>query len=185
MVKKVLITCVIAAFALAGATGCSSENNTSSETTPSADATVVAEGPEKSLELCGTTADALTAIETVMQEAGGTIVGIERSDSNKNWEVKYVNDNQVFKVEVSCDGKSLGKTKDKGDLDADDMKKIESVKVPIAEAIKSVEKPDSILDEAELDDKDNLIVWEMSFDDNQGNDLFEELVDVGTGKIIK
>lgn len=114
--------------------------------------------------------DAIGAVLTEYQ--GGIILSIDREDRAEIYDVDVVLDGRVIELEVNSDG-SLREEEREGDRD--DVREAESATLTAEEAIRQAldQYPDGVLDEAQLEEDDGSLHWEISLDDADRTDLAE------------
>lgn len=113
-------------------------------------------------------------IDAVLSEyADGIIVDVDRDDRRDHYDVDVVVGNEIIELEVTFDGE-IREDDREGD-DDDDVREAQQATVTVAEAIQEAlnQQEGSVLDEAQLDDDDDRLVWEIDLDDEDGRDLAE------------
>lgn len=103
---------------------------------------------------------------------GSIVVDVDREDGRHTYDIDIVLDNQVIELEVDVDGTVR---EDEREEDDDDVREARAATVTAAEAIREAldRHPDGYLDEAELDEEDGRLYWEIELDDANFNDLAE------------
>ncbi|WFP17521.1 peptidase [Citricoccus muralis] len=112
-------------------------------------------------------------IDAVLAEyADGFIVDIDREDRGDRYDVDVVVGNEVIELEVTVDGEIR---EDDREGDDDDVREAQQATVTAAEAIQEAlnQQEGSVFDEAQLDDDDDRLVWDIDLDDEDGRDLAE------------
>ena len=199
MTKKNLIPVVLAvSIALAG---CVDKSATDPATTP-APATSAAASPSSpapsasettsptpstSANSDGAFADTnagIKAIEAAEAKNGGKLIGLDREDSKRYWEIDVLEDSEKVTYHVGEDG-SVSEAKRKG-ADQEDIDQASGA-IPAVEAVKKAmaELGEGYLDECELDDNHGVVVYEMDFDDASGHKIATIEIDSKTGEITK
>ncbi|MDO5721851.1 MAG: PepSY domain-containing protein [Actinomycetaceae bacterium] len=130
------------------------------------------------------TASGIEAVRAAQDAGGGTVLELDREDSDRLWEVEVLEGTQKVTYYVSEDG-TVTEHKRK-DADAKDVNRVAGV-IPAADAIKTALDAlgEAFLDECELDDNDGVLVWEMDFDDASGHDFAKVEVNAKTGEVTK
>lgn len=131
--------------------------------------TVTSTSPERQSE-----ADPVFAAmdATLAAYPGGIIVDVDREDGRHTYDIDIVLDNQVIELEVDVDGTVR---EDEREGDDDDAREAHAATVTAAEAIRDAldRHPEGYLDEAQLDEDDGRLYWEIELDDANFNDLAE------------
>ncbi|MGO1182710.1 MAG: PepSY domain-containing protein [Micrococcaceae bacterium] len=112
-------------------------------------------------------------IDDVLAEyADGIIVDVDKEDRGDRYDVDVVVGNEVIELEVTLDGEIR---EDDREGDDDDVREAQQATVTAAEAIQEAlnQHEGSVLDEAQLDEDDDRLVWDIDLDDENGNDLAE------------
>lgn len=133
------------------------------------------------------TATALRAIATAEGAVkGGKVFDLE-DDTERGkriWEAKVAAaGGRQFNVVVSQDGRSLI-SNDEDQTPDDDIRKLQSAKVDLADAINTAASQASgkgDLTAVEIDTHNNTVVWQMEFGDDAGTTV---LVDATSGKVL-
>ncbi|AKK08972.1 hypothetical protein HCH15_04190 [Corynebacterium testudinoris] len=156
---------------------CSNSSDTAappSTTTATVTAEATSPAPSSSAEVAGTEEDpAFGAIDAVLAaHAGGVIVSIDRDYRDEHYEVDVVVGDQVLDLKVDYAGQV---SEDDRDSDSDDIRKAQNATLSAADAIRQAleQHPDGVLDDAELDEDNGRLQWEISLDDQSRNDLVE------------
>ncbi len=199
MTKKSLIPVVLAAsIALAGCVDKSATDPattpapaTSAAASPSAPAPSASETtsptPSNSANSDGAFADTnagIKAIEAAEAKNGGKLIGLDREDSKRYWEIDVLEGSEKVTYHVGEDG-SVSEAKRKG-ADQEDIDQASGA-IPAVEAVKKAmaELGEGYLDECELDDNHGVVVYEMDFDDASGHKIATIEIDSKTGEITK
>lgn len=125
------------------------------------------------------------AIEAVLAEySDGIITDIDREDDRDEYEIDVVVGNEVIEVDVLEDG--TVREDDRDDDDDDDIQEAQDAQVTAEEAIGTAleGREGQILDEAELNEDDGQLRWEIELDRAEGGDGDEIDIDAMTGEII-
>lgn len=130
--------------------------------------------PDRAENPASTTGDdpVFAAIEAVLAaHPGGIITDIDREDDRPAYDIDVVTGDIVLELEVDEDGTI--REDDRDDDDDDDIAEARAATVTAAEAIRSAldMHEGGVLDEAELDEDDGALTWEIELDDANGNDL--------------
>lgn len=113
------------------------------------------------------------AIDAVMAEhPEGIIISIDREDDTDAYEVDVVEGDEVFELNVAEDGTV---SEDDREHDGEDVSYAQDTSVSISDAIREAleQHQDGFVDEAELDEDNGTLSWEISLDDADRNDLTE------------
>lgn len=137
-------------------------------------ATVTPTSPERQSEAERTGEDpAFAAMDAALAAyPGGIVVDVDREDGRHTYDIDIVLDNQVIELEVDADGTVR---EDEREGDDDDVREARAATVTAAEAIRDAldRHPEGYLDEAQLDEDDGRLYWEIELDDANFNDLAE------------
>lgn len=102
---------------------------------------------------------------------GGFIVDIDRDDnSDSQFEVDVVMDNEVHELDVTADGTI---TVDDRESDDDDVAEAEQATVTVTDALNQAfeQHSDATFDQISLDEDDGALEWEIELDDANGSDI--------------
>lgn len=113
------------------------------------------------------------AIDAVMADyPEGIIISIDREDDTDAYEVDVVEGDEVFELKVEEDGNVV---EDDREHDGEDISYAQDTTVSITDAIQEAleQHEDGFLDDAELDEDNGTLSWEISLDDADRNDLTE------------
>lgn len=113
------------------------------------------------------------AIDAVLADhPDGIVTDIDREDGRVVYDIDVVVGDQVIELEVDADGNVR---EDERESDDDDVAEARAATVTAADAIRQAldQIPDGVLDEAELDEDDGALRWEIELDDADRNDLAE------------
>lgn len=126
------------------------------------------------------------AIAAVTAEHGdGFIVSIDRDDHDEHYEIDVVVGEQVLDLKVGLDGTI---TEDEQDSDDDDIQKAQQATVDAETALKRAFESRAeglTVDDVELDEDDDRLVWEIDFDDADGKDSDEVVIDAQDGSVVR
>lgn len=118
---------------------------------------------------------AFAAIDAVLAEhADGIIVSVDREDDrDTHYDIDVVVGEEVLELEVDQNG--AVREDDRDNDDADDVAEANQATVTAADAITQAleQHPDGVLEQAELEEDDGTLAWEIDLDDQNGNDLAE------------
>lgn len=127
--------------------------------------------------------DAIAAVTA--EHADGFIVSIDRDDRDEHYEIDVVVGEQVLDLKVGLDGTI---TEDDQDSDDDDIQKAQQATVDAETALKRAfeSRPEGLtVDDVELDEDDDRLVWEIDFDDADGKDSDEVVIDAQDGSVVR
>lgn len=114
--------------------------------------------------------DQLRHILSTVQDAypGGIPIEIETEDDT--FEVEIVHEGKLHELDVAQDGTIKVEEVDEND---DDIQHAQQVTVSLAEGLtQAVEKyPNATVESIELEDKDDVLFWEVELKDEQGNEV--------------
>ena len=111
------------------------------------------------------------AIGAVMADyPDGIIISIDREDNTDAYEVDVVQGDEVLELKVEEDGNVV---EDDREHDGEDISYAQDTTVSIEDAIQEAleQHQDGFLDEAERDEDDGTLNWDISLDDADRNDL--------------
>lgn len=159
------------------------DNETETATTTETTATTQETGATETTATTATTeqdGDAQTGDDPVFAAidaalaaySDGIVVTVDREDDSETYDIDVVQGEQVLELEVGADGTVR---EDEREGDDDDVAKAQAATVTAADAIRQAleQHPDGVLDEAELDEDDGVLRWEINLDDADRNDLAE------------
>lgn len=141
------------------------------------DASAPAENDDAATQNSEATAedDVFTVIQSVEREyADGVIVDIDREDDGSYYEVDVIEGNEKIELKVSASGEVTEEEREAAD--EDDVAEASAATVTVTEAIQQAleqAEDDAWFDEAELDEDDDQLRWQIDLDDQDGNDLTE------------
>lgn len=127
--------------------------------------------------------DAIAAVTA--EHADGFIVSIDRDDRDEHYEIDVVVGEQVLDLKVGLDGAI---TEDEQDSDDDDIQKAQQATVDAETALKRAFESRAeglTVDDVELDEDDDRLVWEIDFDDADGKDSDEVVIDAQDGSVVR
>lgn len=130
-------------------------------------------------------AGALAAIATAEQAAGGTAYEIDDEDDDQTWEVDVMVGDRSVEVKVSGDGQTAQGQTDDDDADSDDKARLDRAQTTLTQGIEAaLEEVPGALDDADLDDENNVDVWKVTID-TADNDDVEVYVATDDLRIVK
>ena len=178
MTTRLMKTVAIAASAGLFLSACTTSDDTAAED-PGTVTTTTPAG-EDPPETTVTTADQVEgedpvfrAIDAVMADyPDGVIVAIDREDDADSYEFDVVQGEEVVGLQVDFDGTLR---EDDREGDADDVANAQASTVSATDAINEALElhPEGLLDELDLEDEDGALLWKVSLDDADRNDLAE------------
>ena len=182
-IRTTLALAGIAALTLGACTDTGTTETTVTETTTAEAApttattatTAAAETTETTQDSAPVTGEdpVFAAIDAVLADhPDGIVTDIDREDGRVVYDIDVVVGDQVIELEVDADGNVR---EDERESDDDDVAEARAATVTAADAIRQAldQIPDGVLDEAELDEDDGALRWEIELDDADGNDLAE------------
>ena len=136
----------------------------------------------------GGQAAALAAVDSALaQHQGGDVVEIDYDRRADKFEVDLIADGNAHQVTVDGTGKNVQEDRADGRADEDDVAELRAASVGAKDAIKRVfesaesESGTKVLDEASLDEDDDVVRWEVELDiDNRDK---EYTVNVQNGSV--
>ena len=134
----------------------------------------------------GSKDNALKAIDTAEKEIGGKVVDLDWDDDKSGWDVEVVKGNKSHEIEISPDGSKITNRDEVEDVDSDDRREYDAIKVDIRKAIETALKDTpGGLDDVSVDEEQGQIMWEVDvYPEGCGSDV-TIYIDVKSGKILK
>lgn len=181
MTSRFMKTLAIATTAGLALSACTNSDDTAAED-PTTMTTTTAAG-DTSTETTVTTSDAADQVEgedpvfrvidAVMAEyPDAVIVDIDREDNTDSYEIDAVQGQEVLELQVDFDG-----TLREDDREGDDEQvlRAQNATVNVTDAIREALDlhPEGLLDQAELDEDDGVLQWNIELDDADRNSLAE------------
>lgn len=114
-----------------------------------------------------------SALSAALNEhAGGIIIAVDREDDTDTYDIDLVVGEEVVELKVDADGTVR---EDEREREGEDVVDAQNATVTAEEAIREAldQNPEGILDDAELDENDGTLQWDISLDDADRNDLAE------------
>lgn len=114
------------------------------------------------------------AIDAVLADYGdGVIVSIDREDNTENYDVDVVTGGQLIELNVNANTGDVMEEEREGDDDK--VAKAQNVAVSVEEALEQAleQHADGVVDDVELEEDNGRLVWEISLDDQDRNDLVD------------
>lgn len=154
-------------------------------TEATAPATAESEATDTTTEQETTTAQDTTAEQTTGEDpvfsalsaalnehAEGIIIAVDREDDTDTYDIDLVVGEEVVELKVDADGTVR---EDEREREGEDVVDAQNATVTAEEAIREAldQNPEGILDDAELDENDGTLQWDISLDDADRNDLAE------------
>lgn len=134
----------------------------------------------------GSQQNALKAIETAEKEVGGKVVDLDWDDDKSGWSVDVVKGNKSHELEVAADGSKVTNQDEVEDVDSDDRREYDAIKVEIAKAIETALKDTpGTLDDVSVDEEQGQIMWEVDIYPEGGGADVTVYVDVKSGQVLK
>ena len=134
----------------------------------------------------GSKDNALKAIDTAEKEIGGKVVDLDWDDDKSGWDVEVVKGNKSHEIEISPDGSKITNRDEVEDVDSDDRREYEAIKVDIRKAIETALKDTpGGLDDVSVDEEQGQIMWEVDVYPEGGGSDVTIYIDVKSGKILK
>lgn len=172
----------VAALLAVSLTACGDDD---AETTTVVTTTVSSETSTANQIVLTKNEEAVTAVKAVEAARAGKIVGIDRDDRYQRWEVAVMDGNKVITMLVNYDGKIVDKQYKVETLDADDQRELTGTALPVEGLIAKHSPKNAVLDEAELDYENNRLVWQLSYDNVQDEEVAEVTLDAATGDVLQ
>lgn len=134
----------------------------------------------------GSKDNALKAIDTAEKEIGGKVVDLDWDDDKSGWDVEVVKGNKSHEIEISPDGSKITNRDEVEDVDSDDRREYDAIKVDIRTAIETALKDTpGGLDDVSVDEEQGQIMWEVDVYPEGGGSDVTIYIDVKSGKILK
>ena len=134
----------------------------------------------------GSKDNALKAIDTAEKEIGGKVVDLDWDDDKSGWDVEVVKGNKSHEIEISPDGSKITNRDEVEDIDSDDRREYDAIKVDIRKAIETALKDTpGGLDDVSVDEEQGQIMWEVDVYPEGGGSDVTIYIDVKSGKILK
>ena len=160
----------------------------SASPTSSASGSASPSGSASGAAVNGGQAAALAAVDSALaQHQGGDVVEIDYDRRANKFEVDLIADGNAHQVTVDGTGKNVQEDRADGRADEDDVAELRAASVGAKDAIKRVfesaesESGTMVLDEASLDEDDDVVRWEVELDiDNRDK---EYTVNVQNGSV--
>ncbi len=134
----------------------------------------------------GSKDNALKAIDTAEKEIGGKVVDLDWDDDKSGWDVEVVKGNKSHEIEISPDGSKITNRDEVEDVDSDDRREHDAIKVDIRKAIETALKDTpGGLDDVSVDEEQGQIMWEVDVYPEGGGSDVTIYIDVKSGKILK
>ncbi|HKM24978.1 MAG TPA: PepSY domain-containing protein, partial [Corynebacterium sp.] len=182
MNSRIMKTIALAASAGLALSACTTSDDTAAED-PGTVVTTVETPGDTPVETTVTTADAAEQVAgedpifdvinaALAEYPGGIIVDIDREDNTDSYEIDLVQGDQLIELQVDFDG-TLREDDREGDDDL--IVRAQNATVTAQEAIREALElhPEGLLDELDLEDEDGALLWKVSLDDADRNDLAE------------
>ena len=171
----------------ASATDSASPSDTASPT-GSASGSASPSGSASGTAVNGGQAAALAAVDSALaKHQGGDVVEIDYDRRADKFEVDVIADGNAHRITVDGTGKNVQEDRADGRADEDDVAELQATSVSAKDAIKRVfehaesESGTKVLDEAALDEDDDVVRWEVELDiDNRDK---EYTVNVQDGSV--
>ncbi|MEX5309816.1 hypothetical protein [Kocuria sp. CPCC 205297] len=171
----------------ASATDSASPSDSASPTS-SASGSASPSGSASGAAVNGGQAAALAAVDSALaRHQGGDVVEIDYDRRADKFEVDLIADGNAHQVTVDATGKDVQEDRADGRADEDDVAELRAAAVGAKDAIKRVfesaesESGTKVLDEASLDEDDDVVRWEVELDiDNRDK---EYTVNVQDGSV--
>lgn len=172
-------TITLACIAALTLTACSDSGTTATtvttvtETTTAAAVSPAAEttrGPAPSATEQDPVFAAIDAVLTAHPD--GIITDVDREDDRTAWDIEVVVGEEVIELELDDAGTIREEERENDD---DDVAKARAATLTVSDALRQAleQVPAGVVDEAELEEDDGVLEWEIELDDVDGNDLTE------------
>ncbi|MGP6174612.1 PepSY domain-containing protein [Corynebacterium sp. A21] len=176
----IVLSVALALTACAGAEDTSAPETVTQTVTTDTSAAASSEATTSQAATSEETADRPTGddpvfgvIDAVLAEyADGIIRSVDRAYNRDAYDIDIVVDGHLIEVKVGVDGTIQEEERDNDD---DDIRGTQDATVTAADAIRDAltQHPDGVLDEAQLDEDDGLLSWEVDLDNAEHRDLAE------------
>ncbi|HLR43744.1 MAG TPA: PepSY domain-containing protein [Brevibacterium sp.] len=155
--------------------GAPADGGQTDETTASAETSAAGSSQGGDLEA------ATAAIDTAEAENGGTAHHLDWDDDDQ-WEIDVVGDRE-WEYQISADGSTIEQT-DEDDADGNDQREIEQAEVTLLQALETaLEETPGTIDDAELDEDDGTLHWEVGIYADGSTDSTDIRIDAQSGDI--
>ena len=122
------------------------------------------------------------AIELAEQEAGGTAYQIDDENFDREWEIDvWIDGTNTVEVTVDAEGATVVDSREDSDDDVPAMPSTTIVEAITAAA----DHTPGVLDGAELDEEDGVVVWKVDLDETEQGDDVEIHLDTTTLEVLK
>ena len=117
--------------------------------------------------------------------AGSAAIELGYSDRRQSWEVDVISGDTEHEVRVSPDGTEVIEQRESGTAESEDVTDLGAASVLMSDAIGTAlaEVPGQI-EEASLDDEEDMPVWEIEVEAEDGS-ITELLIDAVSGERIR
>ncbi|TDT29818.1 PepSY domain-containing protein [Naumannella halotolerans] len=128
---------------------------------------------------------AVTAIATAEAELNGTAVAIDHDQRTDTWEVEVRVGDQTSEVQLDAAGTAVTGVTDEENLDDDDAAELDAAQISLTEALEiAFGEADGELDDADITDEDDRIVYQVSLDQADNSEI-EVLLQVTDGQVLE
>ncbi|QGU07594.1 hypothetical protein COCCU_08350 [Corynebacterium occultum] len=106
------------------------------------------------------------------EHSGGIIISIDREDDTDIYDIDLVSGEELIELKVDTDGTVREDEREREDEEVVDA---QNITVTVEDAIRQAldQNPEGILDDAELEEENGTLQWQISLDDGERNDLTE------------
>lgn len=121
-------------------------------------------------------------VQAIYADYGDDSVILEIEDEGDKFDVEFYSsdDSTIYEVDVTVPDYEIEEEDDEGSPDSEKQDKIDAVETDFLDAVEVVASGSSgEFEEAEIEDEDGTVVWEIEFDDGE-----EYKVDVATGDLL-
>lgn len=126
-----------------------------------------------------------TAMQTVLAAHPGDVIELDWHGQRNQWKVDVLSGDKKLQVYTSPAGNEIVEVDDRHSADQKDRDRASAVQVSITDAVNKVmaEHPGTF-DEAQLDEDDGRLIWQIEIDNVKGStDSVEAYVDAKTGEM--
>ncbi|MDO5727546.1 MAG: hypothetical protein Q4Q03_06455 [Bowdeniella nasicola] len=127
---------------------------------------------------------ATAAVDTVLAEYPGTLIGLDAKDDG--WKVKVLTEDETTKVDVrtNADGSEIVKVEHEHEAHPNDVERVKAIEVGLLEAIdQAMSKYPGEFDEADLDNDDDYVYWEIEINNAINGEDAEVQVNISNGEM--
>lgn len=130
-----------------------------------------------------TSADGLKAVKAAEGVKNGLAIGVDREDLDAYWEVTVLEGNDEVEYRVSADNTVTEHKRETADKD-DIAWRQKAISLTDAVEKTGIDLSQAVLDQVELDEENNRIVYQIDYDDADGHDYKKIEIDAYSGEVV-